>query len=465
MATQTPTFGEATLAELQANVRGPVVRPGDPDYDAVRAVWNGAHDRHPALIVRCLGTADVAGALGFARSEGLEVAVRGGGHSIPGFSTTDGGMVIDLSLMRGVHVEPAMFRAIAQPGATWGDFDAETQVYGMATTGGLVSSTGVAGFTLGGGVGWLMRKHGLACDNLTAADVVTADGTLVRASADDDAELLWALRGGGGNFGIVTSFEFDLHAVGPTVYGGPIFFPGDRARDVLHLFRDWTAQAPDELTALANLMTAPPVPFLPAEWHGRKIAAVLAVWSGPLEQGEEAMASLRALGAPIADLCGPIPYRAMQALIDGLWPKGMVAYMTSGFLGELSDATIDTLCARHLAMTNPQEEIHLHHMGGAVGRVGQDLSAFPDRGSPYLLNLTAGASARDGFDAHVAWARDTYAAVEPATSGRAYVNFLGQGDDRARRAYTPETFARLQAVKRRLDPDNVFHLNQNIPPA
>src|SRR5690349_17667611 len=233
MATQTTTLGEATIAELQAAVRGPVVCPGDADYDAVRALWNGYHDRRPALIVRCLGTADVVRSLELARSEGLEVAVRGGGHSIPGFSSNDGGLMIDLSLMRGVHVEPATIRAIAQPGATWGDYDAETQVYGMATTGGRISTTGIAGFTLGGGIGWLMRKHGLSCDNLVAADVVTADGTLVHASEDEDAELLWALRGGGGNFGVVTSFEFDIHPVGPTIYGGPIFFDGARAGEIL----------------------------------------------------------------------------------------------------------------------------------------------------------------------------------------------------------------------------------------
>jgi FAD/FMN-containing dehydrogenase len=465
MATQTTTLGDATIAELQAAVRGPVIRPGDADYDAARAVWNGYHDRHPALVVRCLGTADVVRSLELARSEGLEVSVRGGGHSIPGFSTTDGGLVIDLSLMRGVHVEPKTIRAIAQPGATWGDYDAETQVYGLATTGGLISTTGVAGFTLGGGIGWLMRKHGLSCDNLLAADVVTADGTLVRASDDDDAELLWALRGGGGNFGVVTSFELDLHPVGPTVYGGPIFYDGARAGEVLRRFREWTAEAPDEMTAMATMLTAPPAPFLPTEWHGRKLIGVMAVWSGALEGGEGAMAGLRALGDPVADLCGPIPYRAVQSLLDPLWPKGIVAYFKSGFLPALSDEVIDLLTARHLTMTSPQQEIHIHHMGGAVGRVGQDFSPFPDRTSPYVINVLAGSPTRDGFDEHTGWCQDTYAAAEEYTSGKTYVNFMAQGDDRIRQAYTPETFARLQAVKRRLDPDNTFRLNQNIPPA
>ena len=465
MATQTTTLGEATIAELEAGVRGPVVRPGDADYDAVRAIWNGYHDRRPALIVRCLGTADVVRSLELARSEGLEISVRGGGHSIPGFSSNDGGLMIDLSLMRGVHVDPASVRAIAQAGATWGDYDAETQVYGMATTGGLISTTGIAGFTLGGGIGWLMRKHGLSCDSLVAADVVTADGRLVRASDDEDAELLWALRGGGGNFGVVTSFEFDLHPVGPTIYGGPMFFDGARGGEILRRYREWTADAPDELTTMVNLTTAPPAPFLPAEWHGRKIAVVIGAWCGPLDQGEGAMAAMRELGDPIADLCGPIPYRALQSLLDALYPKGIVSYFKSGFLPELSDGVIDLFCERFEAMTSPQQEIHVQHMGGAISRVGQDFSPFPDRTSPYIINLLSSAPSRDGFDEQMVWAKDTYAQAEPYSSGRTYVNFMGQGDDRIRQAYAPETFARLQAVKRRLDPDNTFRLNQNIPPA
>jgi FAD/FMN-containing dehydrogenase len=462
----TTTLGDATIAELREAIRGEAIGPQDPTFDDARRVWNGAHDRRPALVVRCRGTGDVVRALELARSEGLAVAVRGGGHSIPGFSTCDDGMVIDLSPMAGVHVDREHGRAIAQGGTTWGDFDAETQTFGLATTGGLVSTTGLGGFTLGGGIGWLMRKHGLACDNLVAADVVTADGRVIRAAEDADADLLWALRGGGGNFGIATSLEYRVHPVGPVVYGGPIFYPGDQARKVLELFARWTPELPDELTTFVNLLTAPPAPFLPEEWHGRKLVALVGVYAGPIEAGAEVMSQARhELGEPVADLCGPIPYTAMQSLLDALYPKGITAYMKSGFLTGLDAGAIGALCDRHDQMTTPQQEIHIHHMGGAVSRVGQDASPFPDRTSPYVLNLLATAPDGDGFDGAIGWAQETYAAAEPFTSGRAYVNFMGQGDDRIAQAYEPATFARLRELKRRYDPDNVFRLNQNIPPA
>src|SRR5215211_430933 len=264
-------IGEATLGELESTLRGRLVRPGDPDYDQARAVWNAAHDRRPALIIRCAGTADVVRAVEFARSEGLEVAVRGGAHSIAGFSTSDGGLVIDTSPMQGIRVDPAGRRAVAQAGLTWSAFDHETQAFGLATTGGLVSTTGIAGFTLGGGIGWLMRKHGLTADNLIGADVVTADGRLVHASADENPELFWGLRGGGGNFGIVTSFEYEVHPVGPVVMGGPVTYPGGMSADILRFYREWSEHAPDELTTLVSLATAAPAPFIPEEWHGKRI--------------------------------------------------------------------------------------------------------------------------------------------------------------------------------------------------
>jgi FAD/FMN-containing dehydrogenase len=464
--TQASPLGDATVAELEAAVHGAVIRPGDDLYDDARQIWNGAHDRRPALIVRPTGAADVVRAMELGRSEGLPIAVRGGGHSVPGFSVCDDGLVIDLSGMRGVRVDASARRAVAAGGATWGDFDHETQGYGLATTGGLVSTTGIAGFTLGGGIGWLMRKHGLACDNLVGADVVCADGRIVHASPDEHPDLLWALKGGGGNFGVVTHFELELHPVGPIVYGGPIFFPGDRAAEVLRFYREWTADAPDELTTAANLLTGPPAPFLPEEWHGRRLIGILVAWAGRMEDGEGAVRALRGLGDPVADLCGPIPYTALQSLIDPLYPKGIVAYMKSGFMDGLDDDVIDELCRRHQGMTSPQEEIHVHHMGGAVGRVEQGASPFPDRASPYTLNTLACAPTVDGFEEHVAWAGDLYAALEPHMSGRVYVNFLGQGDPRgASDAYQPETFARLQRVKAQYDPENVFALNQNIPPA
>src|SRR3954451_606892 len=340
---ETRVLGDATVAELAAELRGNVICPGDPGYDDARALWNAAHDKHPALIVQCAGPADVAAALRFARSQKLEVAVRGGGHSIAGFSGVDGGVVIDISLMRGVLVDPVGRRAVVQGGCTWRDVDIETQAHGLATTGGLVSTTGVGGFTLGGGIGWLMRKHGLAADNLVGADLVTANGEVVHASELENPELLRVLRGGGGNFGVVTSFEFELHEVGPMVAGGGIFYGGDDADAVLKGWREWLPSAPDELTTVVNLTTAPPVPFLPEDWHGKPIVALLGVYSGGVDEGLEALAPLRKLAEPVADLFGPIPYIAMQSLIDGLHPKGDGNYFKSHHMTDLPDEAIGAL--------------------------------------------------------------------------------------------------------------------------
>src|SRR3954466_9784401 len=325
-ATSPHTLGDATLGELEQGLRGQLVRPEDEAYDEARAIWNGAHDRRPALIVRCAGVADVMQVVDFARSEDLPVAVRGGGHSIPGFSTVDGGVVIDLSEMTAVHVDPARSTAVAEGGATWADFDHETQAFGLAVTGGLVSSTGIAGFTLGGGVGWLMRKYGLASDNLIAADVVTADGRLVRASESENPELLWGLRGGGGNFGIATSLEYRLHPVGPNVVAGGIFFAGDRAEEILRSYRDWVRELPDETTTLANLTPAPPAQFLPEEVHGKRVVAILGVHAGDPEEGRRVMQPLKDIADPVADLIDVMPYTMMQGLIDALWERGAHNY-------------------------------------------------------------------------------------------------------------------------------------------
>jgi len=463
--TRHPVLGAGTVAEFAEAMRGPVLRPGDEGYDEARAIWNGAHDSRPALIARCAGVADVLRAVELARSEHLLVAVRGGGHSLPGFSTCDDGLVIDLSGMQSVHVDPEARTARVEAGATWNAFDREAQEFGLATTGGLVSSTGVAGFTTGGGVGWLMRKHGLACDNLISADVVTADGRLVRASADQNAELFWGLRGGGGNFGIVTSFEFQLHPVGPTIMGGAVFYPGDQAGQVLRAWREWTESAPDEVTTLANLLTAPPVPFLPEEWHGKPLIAILAAHSGTAQDGERAMQPLREFGEPVADLLGPIPYVAMQSLIDPLYEPGSYNYMKAGFMSGIDDAAIDSLLAGHAAVTSPMSEIHVHHVGGAVARVAPDATAFGERSAPYLLNLVARTPTADGYDTAVDWGRAVHDSLEPALTGGAYVNFLSaEGRDRVRAAYG-EKYDRLVALKDQYDPTNLFRLNQNIVPS
>ena len=469
MATQEmihSTIAEGSIAELAETLRGQLIRPGDAEYDEARTIWNGAHDRHPALIVRCAGVADVVRCVEFARSEQLLVAVRGGSHSIPGFSTCDGGIVIDVSGMKGIRVDPGSRTATAQAGLTWAEFDHETQAFGLATTGGLVSSTGIAGFTLGGGIGWLMRKHGLTCDNLTAADIVTADGRLLRASAEENPELFWGVRGGGGNFGIATSFDYELHPVGPTAYGGPVFYPGEMAGDILRFFREWAPTAPDELTALVSLATAPPAPFIPEEWHGKPIVVCPALWAGDAEAGAKALQPMRELGEPVADLVGPIPYVAMQSLLDALWGAGAHNYFKAGWMRALDDHAIETLVRFHENVSSPKSEIHIHQMGGAVARVPADATAFGDRSGEFLLNIIASTFTAEGFAEAVQWAQDLHTAIEPSLSGGSYVNFLpAEGEERVRTSYGETTFARLQALKDEYDPSNLFRLNQNVPPS
>ena len=459
-----PVLGEATVQELREAVQGAILSARDEGYENASSVWNGAHDgRRPALIVRCTGAADVIAAIGFARSNDLTIAVRGGGHSVAGFSTCDNGLVIDLSQMSSVRVDPESRRATVGGGAVWANVDHETQAHGLATTGGLVSSTGVGGFTLGGGIGWLMRRHGLACDNLVSADVVTADGRLVHASETENADLLWGLRGGGGNFGVVTQFELQLHPVGPMVYAGPIFYSADADRDLLRAFRAWAGDAPDEITALVNLTTAPPLPVIPSEWHGKKVAAFIAVSAGPLETGDSLVAGFRDVAEPIADLLGPMPYQVIQTLIDPLWGKGINSYFKATNLARLDDELIDRLSDLHLAAPGPQCEIHVHQMGGAIARVADDATAFAERSMPYVLNAVTGWHDASAGSSHRQWARDVIDAAGDATTGRAYVNFLGD-TDAGRSSYGAETYDRLVELKNEYDPSNVFKLNQNIEP-
>jgi FAD/FMN-containing dehydrogenase len=462
--TITTVLGEATVQELREVVHGEVVTPADDAYAEACLPWNGAHyDRRPALLVRCANAADVTAAVGFARSNDLPIAVRGGGHSIAGFSTCDGGVVIDLGPMNGVQVDADARRAFVGGGAVWADVDGATQAQGLATTGGLVSTTGVGGYTLGGGIGWTMRKFGLACDNLVAADVVTADGRLVHASESENADLLWGLRGGGGNFGVVTQFELQLHPLGPMVYAGPIFYAADADRDLMRAFREWSANAPDELTGVVNLTTAPPLPPIPERWHGKKVAAIVAVSTGPVEEGEALFSTFREVAEPIADLLGPMPYNVIQTLLDPLWPKGIHAYFKATNLARLDDELIDRLAEIHLAAPGPQCEIHLHQMGGAVGRVPEAATAFAERSMPFVLNAVTGYHDPAEAEAHRDWARAAVDAAADATTGRAYVNYLGDAGA-ARTSYGAETYARLVALKNAYDPTNVFRLNQNIEP-
>jgi len=467
MATQATTdhpLGDATLAELEQRLRGRLIRPGDPDYDDARTIWNGAHDARPALIVRCAGVGDVMQAVDFARSENLDVAVRGGGHSIPGFSTADGGLVIDLSSMNAVRVDPVRRTAVAEGGATWADFDHETQAFGLATTGGLISSTGVAGLTLGGGIGWLVRKHGLAADNLIGADVVTADGRHIHCDEQENAELLWGLRGGGGNFGVVISLEFRLHPVGPTILGGPIFFDGRRAAEILDFYRTWVPTLPDDVSTLVNLTTAPPAPFLPEQAHGKPIVAVVVAHAGEHEAGHEALAPLEALADPIADLVGPIPYAGLQSLLDALYPRGVHNYFRAAYIDRIDDATQARLVLGHERVPSPMSEIHIQHLGGAMARGGEH-AAFGDRSAQFVVNVIARTPGADGFHDSVRWARRPVDDLEPVSRAGSFVNFMGDaGDTRLRASYGDANYERLVALKRRYDPANLFHLNQNISP-
>ena len=463
----TGVLGEATIRELENGLAGSVVGPGDPSYETARRVWNHTIDKWPALVVRAASTDDVARTVRFARSEGRPIAVRGGGHSVAGFSTCDDGIVLDLSQLTDVALDAQSQRTFAGGGTRWKDFDAATQQHGLATTGGLVSSTGIGGLTLGGGFGHLVRKYGLTCDNLLSAEVVTADGTVVHASESQNPELFWALRGGGGNFGVVTRFELDLHPVGPIVLGGPIFYPGDQAIDVMTGWRDRLDNMPDELSTLVNLTTAPPAPFIPEEWHNRKVAVIVACWAGDPADGEAFVKPLRSLGTPISDLLGPMPYLDLQQFVDPVWESGAGNFYTSAFLDRLPDEAIRTLADFHRSSADLPvlAELHVHHFGGAVARVPAGSTAFTDRSSPFLFNGAARTSDPTDLPHHVAWARTARNAMAAYGSGGMYVNFTSEGADGIRRAsYPPEIYARLQAVKDQYDPFNVFRFNINVTP-
>jgi FAD/FMN-containing dehydrogenase len=446
--------------------QGQRITADDPEYDIARAVWNGAIDRHPRLIARCRATADVAAAVRFARERGLEIAIRGGGHNVAGTAVCDGGIVIDLSAMRAVRVDPGSRTAHVQGGALWGDVDRQTQAHGLATTGGIVSHTGVAGLTLGGGLGWLMRKHGLTVDNLLAAEVVTADGELLRASADQHPDLFWALRGGGGNFGVVTSFQFRLHPVGPTVLSGPILWDAGDAAEVLGFYRDFVRDAPDELGTVVRFGAAPPLPVIPEELHWRPVVLVGACYAGPLADAEALLRPLRAFGRPLLDLIGPAPYLDHQSALDSTVQHGWKYYWKSTFLPELRDDLIDVIAEHAFAGTSPRSYVAMFHLGGAVGRVPAAATAFGNRQVSHAITLDAvWRSGEDHADRDVAWTRRFFTALERYRQG-VYVNFLGadESPDRIRDAYGTGVYDRLVDVKTKYDPDNVFHHNQNIRP-
>ena len=448
--------------------RGRLIGPDHADYDTARAVWNGAIDRRPRLIARCIGPADVVRAVRFARDHDLEIAIRGGGHNVAGTAICDGGIVIDLSAMRSVRVDPGSRTAWVQGGALWGDVDQETQAHGLATTGGIVSHTGVAGLTLGGGVGWLMRKHGLTVDNLLAADVVTADGTRLRASAHEHPDLFWALRGGGGNFGVVASFEFRLHSVGPTVLAGPILWDARHAREVLHFYRDFIRDAPDELGTVVRFGAAPPLAAIPEPLHWRPVLLVGTCYAGPIDEGEKQLRPLRTHGRPLLDLVGSAPYVAFQSAIDSTVAHGWNYYWKSTHLPELRDELIDVLVEHAFSCSSPRSYAAMFHLGGAVSRVAEGETAFGNRNASHAITLDGVWRQGEGSfgDADTAWTRRFFAALGRYREG-VYVNFLGGDEDpgRVREAYGASVYDRLAEVKATYDPENVFRYNQNILPA
>ncbi|MEP9390604.1 FAD-binding oxidoreductase [Mesorhizobium sp. KR9-304] len=453
---QTPL--SQVVATLSSSFSGSLLVPGDPGYDDARKLHNGMIDKHPALIAQCRNTADVVDAVKLALAQGLEIAIRGGGHNVAGRATVEGGLMIDLSPMRGIHVDAKKRTARVQGGATWGDVNRETQLHGLAVTGGLISTTGVAGLTLGGGIGWLMGKHGLSLDNLISVELVTAEAKVLTASAATNADLFWGLRGGGGNFGVATSFEFNLHPVGPIVTGGLVAHPFAKARDVLQYFRGVTKSPPDEFGAFSALVNAP-------DGSGAKMVVLVAAHCGDLAAGEATMHPLKAFGPPVMDALGPIPYSTLNTILDAGNPKGALNYWKSSFLSELSDAAIDTMIDCYARCPAPMGGMLVEHFHGAACRVAPDATAFPHRAEGYNLLVLGQWMDPAATPACTAWVRETYAAMQPFTSSGRYSNYLGDDEatDTAAAAYGVN-YPRLQKIKAKYDPGNVFHLNQNIRP-
>ena len=445
---------------------GEVLEPGDEGYERARQIWNGDIQRRPARIARCTGAADVLAAMRFARERELPVAIRGGGHAVAGHALCEGGLVIDLSAMTGVRLDPLARTARAQGGCLWRHVDHEAQAFGLAVTGGIVTHTGIGGLTLGGGIGHLMRRFGLTIDSLVSCDVVTADGEFLVASQDEHPDLFWGLRGGGGNFGVVTSFEYRLHSLGPTVLAGLLAWPMAEAGEVLRFFRDFVADAPDELGIMANLRLAPPLPAFPEELHGQPIVALIVCYTGPIDEGQDALRPLREFKAPALDTVGPKPYVAHQAMFDAAYPHGRHYYWKAWKLPPLTDAPIDVMVEQASSITSPLSAIPIFTLGGAVGRVDDDATAFTGRSAAHDINFVASWLPDDPEpERHKAWARTAWESMRPFADG-VYVNFLSdEPAPHVQVAYGEHKYARLAALKNKYDPSNVFRFNQNVPPA
>jgi FAD/FMN-containing dehydrogenase len=452
-----------TLSELRDQVRGEVVAPDDADYEDARRVHNGMIDRRPAVVVRVMNAGDVMTTVRYASDVGLDVAIRGGGHSGPGFGTCDGGVVIDFSRMRSVRVDPTAKIARADGGVTWGDFNAATHAFGLATTGGIISTTGIAGLTLGGGIGYLTRGYGLSLDNLVSADVVTADGQVLVASEDQNADLFWAIRGGGGNFGVCTSFEYQLHPV-EDVYWGPMFYEVEEAENVLRFYRDFIKSAPEEMGAFPAFQIAPPLPFIPEDRHGDMFVAIVACWSGPPEEGEDRFRPFHEVAEVKAELVGRVPYPAINAAFDGLFPTGIRQYWKGNFVKELSDDAIAAHVEHGPRAPTVSSTMHLYPIDGACHRVAPDATAFGHRDANFAMVVVSAWDNPADDDANVHWVRDYSAAMAPYSEAGGYINFMDSDDTNRVQANYGNNYARLVEAKRKYDPGNLFKVNQNIVP-
>ena len=461
------TFDPEARQAFIESVRGVVLTPDDTAYDDARAIWNGLIDRKPALIVQCTGAADVVDAVNFAREHGLLLSIKGGGHNVAGNAVNDGGLVIDLSQMRGVHVDPSTKTVRAQGGALWGDCDRETQLFGLAVPGGVVSTTGIAGLTLHGGVGHLRRKHGLSIDNLLSVDIVTADGQLRRASATENEDLFWAVRGAGSNFGVVTSFEFQAHPVGPMVMVGAVFYPQEVARDVLPAWRDYMASAPEELSSLAFFWNVPPHEPFPPEHHGTPVLIVAGVYSGSVEDGEPVVQPLRQLAEPLVDLSGPWPWLGLQSGFDALFPPGELRYWKSRAFADLPDQAIDEIADWGARRPTPLTDITLWHHGGAMSRIDESATAYAGRDAPFLVTGEVSWTDPAQSDEAIEWGRDFWAAMGRHSTGGLYLNFPGLGEEKEElvRAGYGANYEQLAELKAKYDPGNLFRMNLNITPA
>jgi FAD/FMN-containing dehydrogenase len=457
-------MGVSGIQELRDGFRGEVISDEDDGFDAARRVYNAMIDRRPAVIVRPANTGDVMTAVLFAREHDLPVAVRGGSHSVPGFGTCDEGLVVDLTPRRGVRVDPLNSTARAEGGATWGDLNAATYAYGLATTGGIISTTGVGGLTLGGGIGYLDRGFGLSCDNLISADVVTADGTLHIASEDNEPDLFWAIRGGGGNFGVVTSLEFRVHPV-KDIYGGPMFFELDRAADVLSFYRDFIQDAPEQLGAFPAFQIAPPLPFIPEDRHGEPFVALVNCWAGPLDEGEKALQPFHDIAPVVAEFVGPMPYPALNSAFDALVPPGLQHYWKANFARELTDEAIEAHLVHGPKLPVVNSTVHIYPINGACHRVAEGDTAFAYRDATFATVIAGMWPDPSDNEANIAWVRDYYDAIAPHSEEGGYVNFMADDDQDRIRANYKGNYDRLATIKRTYDPDNVFRFNQNIKPA